>query len=123
MLVASTQRGISLFDLNSLTSIPVNEDLKIKNEIEDLIVIDGVVYLALGTGGVVGLNVGGLIDSGDNNSAQVVQIKKINMKVVKSSGKEDIISKPLNAKFLADSKPFLLVSGEKNDLSVIRVSP
>ena len=123
VLVASTQRGVSLFNLNTLASIPVNEDLKIKNEIEDLIIIDGVVYLALGTGGVLGLNVGGLIDSGDNNSAQVVQIKKINLKVVKSSGKEDIISKPLNAKFLADSKPFLLVSGEKNDLSVIRISP
>lgn len=123
ILVASTQREILLFDLNNLANIPVSSSLKVRNKIEDLIVIDGVVYLALGQEGISAIPVGLLISSADDDQKQVTDFKKITHKVVKPSGKEDIISKPLNATKLANSKPFLLASGKGNDLVVIRVSP
>lgn len=123
VLIASTQRDILLFDLNKLTNIPVNDDLKIKNKIEDLLVIDGIAYLALGKKGVLALSIGALIDSIDETPAKIVQFKKNKLTVVKSSGIETIILKSLHANKLASSKPFLLVSGEDNNLTVIRVSP
>ena len=122
VLVASTQRKVLLFDLNNLTNIPVNKGLKIKNQIEDLIVIDGIAYLALGKNGIIALSVGSLMND-DNEKAEIGNFKKNKLTVIKPSGKEEIKSKLLNAKKLADSKPFLLSSGEGNILTVIRVSP
>lgn len=123
VLIATAQREILLFDLNNLINIPVNSKLKIKNKIEDLLVIDGIVYLALQEEGVLAIPVGSLISNVDDDYEDVTWFKKITHKVIKPSGKEEIISKPLNATRLADSKPFLLVSGKGNDLAVIKVSP
>ena len=123
VLIGATQRGVLLFDLNNLTSIPINDDLKIKNKIEDLLVIDGIAYLALGVNGISALSVGALIDSKDTTPATIATFKKNKLTVIKSSGKEEILTKTLNANKLADSKPFLLSSGLDNNLTVIRVSP
>ena len=123
ILIASTQRGIVLFDLNNKTSIPVNEDLKIKNKIEDLLVIDGVAYLALGSEGILAVSVGLLLDSDDSTSAVIARFTKNKLSFIMSNGIEKILTKPLNASKLADSKPFLLSSGPGNNLTVIRVSP
>ena len=123
VLVATSQRKISLFDLNKLTSIPINDDLDIKSKIEDLLVIDGIAYLALGKNGILAVSIGALIDSNDETDATIAHFKKNFLKVLKSNGSETIISKSLNASKLASSKPFLLSSGQNNNLTVIKVSP
>ncbi|OGI18841.1 MAG: hypothetical protein A3B68_06315 [Candidatus Melainabacteria bacterium RIFCSPHIGHO2_02_FULL_34_12] len=123
LLVASTQRDVLLFDLNSFTSVPVDEELNIKSKIEDLVVIDGIAYLALGENGIIALSIGALLNANDEIPAQVAAFKKNTLNVVKSNGKRTTVSKPLNAKILANSKPFLLSSGEGNDITIIRVTP
>lgn len=123
VLIASTQRGIVLFDLNRRTSIPLNEDLKIENKIEDLLAIDGIAYLALGTEGILALNIGSLIDADNSTPAVITQFKKNKLSVVKPNGTEALITKPLHASKLADSSPFLLSAGDDNNLTVIKVSP
>ena len=121
VLICAGERSVTLFDLNNLTTIPVNEALKIKNKIEDLLVIDGTAYLALGDGGILALSVGGLIDN--SKQAIITTFTKNKLTVVKASGKETFITKPLSANKLANAKPFLLSSGPNNNLTVIRVSP
>ena len=123
VLIASTQREILLFDLNNLTSIPVSEELKIKTSIEDLLVIDGVAYLALGSNGILALNIGALIDSTNETSAEIAHFRKNILTVIKPTGREAILTRTLNVSKLADSKPFLLASGKENNLTVLRVSP
>ncbi len=123
VLIGAAQRGVVLFDLNNLTNIPVNDALKIKNKIEDLLVIDGIAYLALGADGISALSVGALIDSKDTTPATIATFKKNKLTTIKSNGKEEILTKTLNANKLAGSKPFLLSSGLDNNLTIIRVSP
>lgn len=123
VLIAATQREVLLFDLNKKTSIPVNEDLKIKSEIEDLIVIDGIAYLALGQDGILALSIGSLLDKNKDTDPIIAQFKKNKLIVIKPSGKQEILTKLLNSKILANSKPFLLSSGDDNNLTVIKVSP
>ncbi len=123
VLIGSTQRGVALFDLNRRVSIPLNEDLKIGNKIEDLLVIDGIAYLALGTEGILALNIGSLIDADNSTPAIITQFKKNKLSVVKPNGTEAVITKPLHASKLADSSPFLLSAGSDNNLTVIKVSP
>ena len=121
VLICAGERSVTLFDLNNLTNIPFNEDLKIKNKIEDLLVINGTAYVALGDAGILALSVGGLIDN--NKQAVITTFTKNKLTVIKSNGRETFITKPLNAKKLANATPFLLSSGVNNNLTVIRVSP
>lgn len=121
VLICSGERTLTLFDLNNLTIIPIGESLNIKNKIEDLVVINGTAYLALGESGIVALSVGGLIDN--NKDAKVATFTKNKITVVKSNGRESFITKPLNVNKLANANPFLLAAGENNNLTVIKVSP
>lgn len=123
VLCAIAERKISLFDLNNLVAIPVTENLKIKNQIEDLKIINGIAYLALGPLGVTAISINALINKNENIKAQIARFKKNKLTIIKPNGREEIKTKPLNAKKLADSSPFLLLSGEGNNLTVIRVSP
>ncbi|OGI10413.1 MAG: hypothetical protein A3I68_01745 [Candidatus Melainabacteria bacterium RIFCSPLOWO2_02_FULL_35_15] len=121
VLICAGERSVTLFDLNNLTAIPFSEDLKIKTKIEDLLVLDGTAYLALGEGGILALSVGSLI--ANNKQAVITTFTKNKLILIKPSGKEAFITKLLNAKKLANAKPFLLSSGINNNLTVIRVSP
>ena len=122
VLVGINQREILLFDLNNLTSIPVKSDLKIKSQIMDLLIIDGIAYLALGKDGILAVSIGSLL-SNDNSNAQIASFKKNKLIVIRTNGTQNTITKPLSANKLANSRPFLLSSGEDNNLTVIRVSP
>ncbi len=121
VLICVSERSVYLYDLNNLISIPLSENPEIKNKIEDLIVIDGTAYLALGESGILALSVGGLINN--NKDAVITTFTKNKLTVVKSSGKETFVTKPLNVNKLAEARPFLLASGPGNNLTVIRVSP
>ncbi len=121
VLICSGERTLALFDLNNLTTIPVGENLNIKNKIEDLVVINGTAYLALGESGILALSVGGLIDN--NKDAKVATFTKNKITVIKSNGRESFIIKPLSVNKLANANPFLLSAGENNNLTVIKVSP
>lgn len=125
VLIATTQRNVLLFDLNNLVSIPASagKDFKIKNNIEDLIAIDGIAYLALGQDGILALSIGSLLDGNSETPAVIANFKKNKLAIIKTSGAPAIISKSLNASKLASSKPFLLSSGPDNNLTVMRVSP
>ena len=122
ILVASGERKLLLYDLNNLTEIETDKSLHIKNVIEDLIVIDGIAYIAIGNEGIQAISIGSLLTSGDVEPL-VGEFKKSKIVVIKPSGKLETKTKKLNALKLADSKPFLLSFGEDNDLTVIRVSP
>ncbi|MBI3591476.1 MAG: hypothetical protein HY094_08900 [Candidatus Melainabacteria bacterium] len=121
--IAATQRNVLLYDLNNLTSISVNDKLKIESKIEDLLVIDGIAYLALGTNGISALSIGALINSNSDTPAEIAHFKKNKLTVIKSNGTPTIVTRLLSASKLADSKPFLLSTGAGNNLTVIRVSP
>lgn len=123
VLIATTQRKLLVFDLNNLTEVSTDKDLKIKNEILDLAVIDGIAYLALGNSGILAVSIGSLIDNDDETKAEIAHFTKNKLIVIKPNGKQTILTKLLNAKKLAVAKPFILSSGEGNDLTVIKVSP
>ncbi|MBI2996665.1 MAG: hypothetical protein HYY52_08200 [Candidatus Melainabacteria bacterium] len=123
ILVATTQRGILLYDLNNLISIPTSHNLDIKNSVEDLLVIDGIAYLALGSEGILAVSIGSLLSSDEKVQPTVGHFKKSKLTVIKPNGKQTFITKNINSKILAPSKPFLLSSGPGNDLTIIRVSP
>ncbi len=123
VLVATGERKILLYDLNNRVNIPINNTLQIKTTISDLVVINGVVYLALGNGGIVGVSVGSLINTNDEKSPKVAEFRKNKLKLIKSDGRVITKSRLLNAKKLANANPFLLVTGENNNLTVIKVLP
>lgn len=123
VLVAVTERKILLFDLNNLVDIPAETTLEIKNQIHDLLVIDGISYLALGNGGILTVSIGSLVDKDNETKPEIAHFTKIKLSVIKSNGRQTTLTKPLNAKTLADSKPFLLSTGDGNDLTVIKVTP
>lgn len=123
VLVGASERKLLFFDLNNLSTISTDEDLKIKSEIEDLIVIDGVAYLALGNDGILAVSIGSLLDGDEDTKPIIAHFKKIKLQVIKPSSRVTTVSKSLNASKLANSNPFLLATGENNDLVVIRVVP
>lgn len=122
VLVAQGERKLFLYDLNNRTSIPTVEKLTIKTKIEDSVVIDGIAYLALGTGGISAISIGSLLDD-SSTKAELANFKENRLIVIKANGSQEILTKPINATKLADSKPFLLSSGPGNPLTVIRVVP
>ncbi len=123
VLVASGDRKLLLYDLNNKTNIPISNSLKIKTQIKDLVVIGGIAYVALGTSGIVGASIGSLIEVNNSKSVKVAEFKKNKLRLLKSDGRILTKSKPLNAIKLVDSNPFLLATGEGNNLTVIRVLP
>lgn len=122
VLFAQGERELFLYDLNNKTSIPVTDSLKIKTKIEDSLVVDGIAYLALGTGGIKAVSIGALLGS-DSITPEITTFKENKLIVVNSNGSEEIKTKPINAKKLAVAKPFLLSSGSGNPLTVIRIVP
>lgn len=121
VLVAASDRQLLLFDLNNRSLINPRNDLKLKTKINDLLVKDGIVYLALGKQGIEAVTVDSLINS--TSDADVRSFTKNQLKVIKSNGSEVIKTKKINSVILADSTPFLLSSGNGNDLTVIKISP
>ena len=122
VLLAYAGRNILLYDLNNHKRIPVQNKLKIKSKIYDVLVIDGIAYLALGSKGILAFSVGALIDNNANN-VEIARFTKNILPVIKQNGIGVIKRKRLNAKKLANSKPFLLSSGTNNDITIIRISP
>ena len=123
VLVAVSQRKILLFDLNNLADVSSEATVEIKNQIYDLLVIDGIAYLALGDAGIKAISIGSLIDNNKETKPEIAHFTKNKLIVIKPNGRQTTLTKPLNAKKLADSEPFLLSSGDGNDITVIKVSP
>jgi hypothetical protein len=121
VLIASGERKLLLYDLNNLTTIPLDETLDIKTTIEDLVVIDGIAYIALGDSGIWAISIGALVD-GVKPNAILAKFTSNKLVVVKANSSENIITKSLNSKKLADSKPFLLSAGDGNNLTVIKIA-
>jgi len=122
LVVASTSRKLILIDITNNSIIPVVDTLKIKTNIEDLVVIDGVAYLALGTGGISAISIGSLLD-GNSTKAEITVFKENRLLVNKANGIVEIKTKPINAKKLKAAKPYLLASGTGNPISIIKVVP
>ncbi|MBI3308432.1 MAG: hypothetical protein HYZ79_03585 [Candidatus Melainabacteria bacterium] len=122
VLVAASGRKILLFDLNNLSSISIGNEVKIKDNINDLVVINGVAYLALGADGISAISIGSLIDS-NSTYPEIAEFKQNKLIEVRSNGTQRVGTRKINSFKLADSDPFLLSTGQGNDLTVIRVSP
>lgn len=123
ILVAATPRQILLFDLNNRTQIVPGKNLKIRERINDLEVIDGIIYLALGSKGVKAVSIGSLISSDKDVNPEVFNLDENKIVFTRENSSEVVKTKSLNSSRLANSKPFLLTSGESNDLTVIKISP
>lgn len=122
VLIATAGRKVLLFDLNNRASISLGNKLDIRTKIMDLVVIDGVAYLALGNKGILAVSIGALIDP-NASQAEITNFTKHKIVEVRANGIQRVKTKKITSQSLANASPFLLSTGSGNDLTVIRVAP